>query len=492
MPLNENTYGNSSKTLERELVDPIYDLSDPSFAQKLNFQPHKPEQGHLENCKKIPRFHGFKTLSQAEMKERKRVQVPEWEFQDREHPFGGRTESIPVPIYKGSILEKRQQSLTGKETFDVYEIYTMWEEKDSKTQSTRLKEVVIRWDKFNGRVQLYALVYMVHPNKKAESGKFLETNGLVELSMVPHKDNPKKVATGGNWAGQGYWVPYVVALFYVRHWSYEYRYLFVFIWGNALPDTCKMPEQHGWRDNVLDCPVIAAARRESDYFLSKARDLIREPGQLGRKKAVHSNVLFTGTERMTVPSAREGRYHGPNTSQAFPLSSSLPKTSHHAEHVQSFPSSLSLGSHTGNSALLVSPGYYDPVREVRTYKLHKSLIQYSEFDKEHPQLRPAMDKRHLLVGVQKGGNGPISHQVQIDEWGKRKRCPDEVSPSLPRKRTEQQTEERDSAGNNRSPEGTYAQVHGAGKDWETQEHEAATALILLAGNELLGRAAITA
>lgn len=39
--------------------------------------------------------------------------------------------------------------------------------------------------------------------QKAESGKFLEANGLVEMSMVPHKDNPKKVATGGNWAGQG-------------------------------------------------------------------------------------------------------------------------------------------------------------------------------------------------------------------------------------------------------------------------------------------------
>jgi len=118
MPLAENTYGASNTALERGFPDPIYDLSDPSFAQKLNFQPHKPGPGYLEKCKKIPRFHGFKTLSQADMKERKRIQVPEWEFQDREHPFGGRTEAIPVPIYKGSILEKRQQSLTGKETFD--------------------------------------------------------------------------------------------------------------------------------------------------------------------------------------------------------------------------------------------------------------------------------------------------------------------------------------------------------------------------------------
>ena len=122
MPLNGNMYENSNTTLEGGLVDPIYDLSDPSFAQKLNFQPHKPEPGYLEKCKKVPRFHGFRTLSQADMKERKRVQVPEWEFQDRdrdrEHLFGGRAEAIPVPIYKGSILEKRQQSLTGKEAFD--------------------------------------------------------------------------------------------------------------------------------------------------------------------------------------------------------------------------------------------------------------------------------------------------------------------------------------------------------------------------------------
>ena len=115
MPLSENTYGDNSKMLQK---DPIYDLSDPSFAQKLNFRPHNPEPGYLERCKRIPRFHGFKTLSQADMKERKRTQVPEGDFQDRKHPFGGATEAIPVPIYKGSILEKRQQSLTGKETFN--------------------------------------------------------------------------------------------------------------------------------------------------------------------------------------------------------------------------------------------------------------------------------------------------------------------------------------------------------------------------------------
>ena len=47
----------------------------------------------------------------------------------------------------------------------MYEIYTEWEEQNNKTGEKRLKEVCIRWDRFNGRVQLYALVYMVHPNK---------------------------------------------------------------------------------------------------------------------------------------------------------------------------------------------------------------------------------------------------------------------------------------------------------------------------------------
>ena len=378
--------------------------------------------------------------------------------------------------------------------------------------------------------------------QKAESGKFLETNGLVEVSMVPHKDNPKKVATGGNWAGQGvfpfakrkiaacpcfptareltrsgslfsrfvgYWVPYVVALFYARHWSYEYRYLFVLIWGNGFPDTCKKPEQQGWRDNALEGPVIAAARRESDYFLSKARALIREPGQSARKKSARSNVLFTGTQSMTVPRASEGRYHGPNTSQAFPLSPSLPRTPHYVEP-QPLLSPLDLGGHTGNPAL--SSGYYDPVRGSRTHKLRESWIQCSDFDKEHPQIRLAMDKKHQSIGVQKGMDSPIPYQVQIDEWGKRKRCPEEVAPRLPRKKSEQhkrllgtelseqQTEER-SFGDSGGKPHTYwsledrgARVHGAGKDWQMQEHEAATALMLLAGTEaeLLGRAAITA
>jgi len=127
-------------------------------------------------------------------------------------------------------------------------------------------------------------------------------------------------------------------------------------------------------------------------------------------------------------------------------------------------------------------------------------------------MRYAMDKRHQPVGVQKGTNDPTPLQAQIDEWGKRKRCPEEAPPRLPRKRTEQhkrllstelneqQAEERnfrDPGGRSHvywSPEDRCARVHGAGKDWQMQEHEAATALMLLAGNEaeLLGRAAITA
>ncbi|KAF8425031.1 hypothetical protein BGX38DRAFT_1237315 [Terfezia claveryi] len=309
--------------------------------------------------------------------------------------------------------------------------------------------------------------------------------------MVPNKDNPKKVATGGNWAAQGYWVPYVVALSYVRHWSYEYRYLFVLIWGNAFPDTCKKPEQQGWRDNALEAPVIAAARRESEYFLSKARALIREPGKSGRKKVARNNTV---ARTMTVPSASEEHYRGPNTSQAFPLSPPLPRTPHHVDQAHSFPFPINR-SDIGNSALPVSSGYYDPVRESRAHKLRGSWIQSSDFDQDHPQMRTS------------------HHQAQIDEWGgKRKRCPEEVPSRLPRKKTEQhkqllstelseqQAEDlnfRESGIKSHtywSPEDRCARVHGAGKDLQMQEYEAATALMLLAGHEaeLLGWAAITA
>lgn len=280
------------------------------------------------------------------------------------------------------------------------------------------------------------------------------------------------------------------------------------IWGNAFPDTCKKPEQQGWRENTLEDSVIAAARRESNYFLSKARSLIREPGQSCRKKSARSNVPFTDTQSMTAPRASERLYHGPNTSQASLLSPSLPRPPpHRVEHAQSFSPSPTLGSHIDNSAPPVSSEYYDLVHGSKTHKLREPCIQCSDFDKGHPQ-------RHQSISAQKETNGPIPYRVQIHEWGKRKRCLEEVPSHIPRKKIEQhkklpstelsepQAEERnfrDSGGKfhtNWSQEDSYARVYayGAGKDWQIQEHEAATALMLLAQNEapLLGRAAITA
>jgi len=285
-----------------------------------------------------------------------------------------------------------------------------------------------------------------------------------------------------------------VALFYARHWSYEYRYLFVLIWGNAFPDTCKRPEQQGWRDNALEGPVIAAARRESDYFLSKAR--AREPGQLGRKKSARSIVLFTGTQSMTAPKTSEGRYHGPNSSQAFLIPPSLPRPPHHVEHAQSFPSSLNPGSHIGNSVLPVSSGYYDPVRGLITHKLRESWTQCSGFDKEHPQILRTIDKSHQSIGIPGGVNGPTPNQL---EWGKRKRCPEEAPPRLPRKKTEQQrrllgTElSEQHTEKNFTNSGSRFHTYWSPEDW--QDHEAAIALMMLLagdGAALLGRAAITA
>ncbi|KAI5789733.1 hypothetical protein DFH27DRAFT_527800 [Peziza echinospora] len=242
----------------------MYRFNDDNFLRRLNFRPHKPAPGVKGKCNEIPRFLRFKELTEAEMKEKKRIPVPESELQ----LSGAASSSTPldIPIYKGTILEKRQKPLTGKESFEVYEVYTLWQNEPS----TEPKEICIRWDGLNGRVQLYSLVYMVHPNRKAESGKFLEANGLVGLSMIPHKCNPKKVATGGNWAGQGYWVPYVVALHYAKQWSWCYRYLFVVIWGNDFPAVCKTENDPGYRDNKLDPLVLEAAIRESNYFREKA------------------------------------------------------------------------------------------------------------------------------------------------------------------------------------------------------------------------------
>lgn len=106
-----------SKPSKDSHIDAIYDLDDPHFFEKLVFRPHRAAPGLVEKCKHIPRFHGFKTLTESELKERKRKPVPQWEFQG---PMSMSPEVLEseIPIYKGSILEKRQQPLTGKDTFD--------------------------------------------------------------------------------------------------------------------------------------------------------------------------------------------------------------------------------------------------------------------------------------------------------------------------------------------------------------------------------------
>lgn len=118
MPSDKPQYEHGARICKQGLVDPVYDLDDQNFPQKLDFRPHKPGLGYLERCKVIPKFHGFKTLSPADMKERKRVLVQESEFQSQNHAVNGRFSASEVSVYKGIILEKRQQSLTGKETFD--------------------------------------------------------------------------------------------------------------------------------------------------------------------------------------------------------------------------------------------------------------------------------------------------------------------------------------------------------------------------------------
>lgn len=118
MPFDGTAFHSTDWELKSEQVEPIYNLDDPRFAQKLDFRPHKPGPGYLDECKKIPRFYGFKTLSQADLKERKRVPVADSEFQNGKPPSNVRASDVQIPIYKGSILEKRQQSLTGKETFN--------------------------------------------------------------------------------------------------------------------------------------------------------------------------------------------------------------------------------------------------------------------------------------------------------------------------------------------------------------------------------------
>lgn len=122
MPSDRPQY---TRICQQGLVDPVYDLGDQNFPQKLDFRPHKPGPDYFERCKVIPRFYGFKTLSQADMKERKRVLVQESEFQGQKNAMNGKFSALEIPVYKGIILEKRQQPLTGKETFDGKLVSTM-------------------------------------------------------------------------------------------------------------------------------------------------------------------------------------------------------------------------------------------------------------------------------------------------------------------------------------------------------------------------------
>ena len=118
IPSDKSQYQHGARVCQQRLVDPVYDLGDQDFPQKLDFRPHKPSPGYLERCNVTPRFHGFKTLSPADMKEKKRALVQESEFQSQSQGVNGRFSALEVPVYRGTILEKRQQSLTGKETFD--------------------------------------------------------------------------------------------------------------------------------------------------------------------------------------------------------------------------------------------------------------------------------------------------------------------------------------------------------------------------------------
>ena len=104
-------------------ADTMYRFNDDNFLRKLNFRPHKPAPGVKGKCNEIPRFLRFKELTEAEMKEKKRIPVPESELQ----LSGAASSSTPldIPIYKGTILEKRQKPLTGKESFEG-KIHPKW------------------------------------------------------------------------------------------------------------------------------------------------------------------------------------------------------------------------------------------------------------------------------------------------------------------------------------------------------------------------------
>ena len=295
----------------------------------------------------------------------------------------------------------------------------------------------------------------------------------------------------------------------MRHWSFDYRHLFVVIWGNSFPETCKRSGEHGYRENILDAAVVAAARRESRFFLSKAVALARNQLHPNRKRTPRGSIPGTNIQRIAPPATLERCDEQSSSTQHLVLSS-FPQgrlhftpsltTIHDTKHAHNFlppPNSTSY--------------FYDPIREMRTHRFADQRIE--------PPLGPSTNwnSRYPHNGYTYGGEQdsgsimnrrmPKGSEDPYEEWGKRKRGPEEAPSRSPRNKHEdkrvlgeRQVDKRYfiSSGSKvhniwisgeRNPRG-----HEAEKDWQRPEQEAAAALMLLAGDEasFLGRAAITA
>ncbi|KAF8455244.1 hypothetical protein BDZ91DRAFT_746796 [Kalaharituber pfeilii] len=297
--------------------------------------------------------------------------------------------------------------------------------------------------------------------------------------MVPHKDNPKKVATGGNWAGQGYWVPYVVALYYARNWSFEYRYLFVAIWGNDFPSTCKSPGDEGYRKNTLPSRVIAAARRESEYFFQKAVGQFKGVGRVTRKKNGRNAVDRTGNDSQPSPFLPVQRQSLTQESLQDEAPEANPTQwkfrrgiAHTLPHADGSTNALPLPA---------APAFYGPVREPRSLRFSDPWTEQSQ----PAPVEPLKD----LPSDKKGTDRTIARTrrdipVHSSKRGKRKRGIEVYATSTARKR---HGLDREAQGEktNYGVQG-WKHTHGAGKDWRAQEQEAAETLLEL------GRAAVTA
>ena len=316
---------------------------------------------------------------------------------------------------------------------------------------------------------------------------------------------------------EGYWVPYVVALHYVRHWSFDYRHLFVVIWGNFFPGTCKRLGERGYRVNTLEPAVVAAARRESTFFFNKAVADVREPLQSSRKKTPRGSIPGT---RIAPAAILERRDQQSSSMQHLVLSSSpsgrpLPPAGR-LQHTSSL-TAIHNTKHAHDLLPSHSTAYYDPVREMRTHRFADQRVE--------PLPNPSIDWNsrypYTYGGEQQSGSVPkvISRRMSKGsedpyEWGKRKRGPDEAPSRSPRKKHEERWSARGEAvlyerqtdrkyfigsdgkvhdiwiSDERNPRGYEAE-----KGWQRQEEqEAAAALMLLSGDEaaLVGRAAITA